>query len=71
MRLPERLPPTQRLPNFIAASDSKLSDRAIEPQGCNVFEAAACAGAIAACISIGVGVVACLTSAAPHCIKCL
>jgi hypothetical protein len=70
MRLPGRFPPAQRATDLHAASRPSPHG-AIEPQGCNVLEGAACAAAIAGCVASGVGVVACLTSAAPHCIKCL
>lgn len=70
MRLPGRLPPAHRAADFGAAPD-RSPNGAIEPQGCNVFEAAACVGAIAVCVTSALGAAACLATIAPNCIKCL
>lgn len=70
MRLPERLPTAQRAPDPGAALRGPLRDT-IKPQGCNVFEAAACASAIAVCVASSLGAAACLATIAPNCIKCL
>lgn len=70
MRLPARLPLSQRPMDFRAAPGPSTRET-VEPQGCNFFEAAACAGAIAACVTSGLGAAACLATIAPNCIKCL
>lgn len=44
----------------------------IEAQGCNVFEWAACAAAIAGCAGLsGPALIACVAGIAPGCVKCL
>jgi hypothetical protein len=41
-------------------------------QGCNVFEWASCAAAVAGCTALtGPALVACVASVAPGCVKCV
>ena len=59
-----------------ARRDARYGDRgfggAISPQGCNVFEWAGCAAAIAGCAALsGPGLIACVAAAAPGCVKCV
>jgi hypothetical protein len=59
-----------------SASDRGVPFRAsdgIRPQSCKPWEWVGCAAAIAACTAAtgGVGLVACLATAAPQCIKCV
>lgn len=44
----------------------------IRPQGCNVFEWAGCAAAVAGCAALsGPALIACVAAAAPGCVKCV
>ena len=44
----------------------------LTPQGCNPFEWAGCAGAIAGCAALsGPSFIACVAAAAPGCLKCV
>jgi hypothetical protein len=70
MRLPRAyMPaPVQRDTRHLAPS----ATIGISPQGCNVFEWAGCAAAIAGCAALsGPALIACVAAAAPGCVKCL
>lgn len=44
----------------------------VQPQGCNVFEWAGCAAAVAGCAALsGPALIACVAAAAPGCVKCV
>jgi hypothetical protein len=50
----------------------RSEDRGLTPQGCNVFEWAGCAAAVAACSALsGPALIACVAAAAPGCVKCV
>lgn len=59
MRLPSQSPPVHR------RTGVRIAAAGVEPSGCNVFKAAACAVALAACGTVCVG------SAGTACVQCL
>ncbi len=70
MRMPSEYAPApvQSDPRF----NSRGATAGVSPQGCNVFEWAGCAAAIAGCAALsGPALIACVAAAAPGCVKCL
>jgi hypothetical protein len=70
MRMPSAYAPApvQGDPRF----NRRSATAGISPQGCNVFEWAGCAAAIAGCAALsGPALIACVAAAAPGCVKCL
>jgi hypothetical protein len=69
MKIPEQMAPAR-----LCASKAPLSSRTdgVRLQGCNVFEWASCAAAIAGCTALsGPALIACVASVAPGCVKCV
>jgi len=69
-----RIPPAMAtaLPTGNARSDGRKSSDGLRPQGCNVFEWAGCAAAVAGCAALsGPALIACVAAAAPGCVKCV
>ena len=65
---------TPTVPQLIAWRETPVRpiEGRLQLQGCNVFEWAGCAAAIAGCGALtGPALVACLATVAPGCIKCV
>lgn len=72
MRLPEPAPPAERLGRAGDVLRLPQDGDGLRPQGCNVFEWAGCAAAIAGCAALsGPALVACVALAAPGCVECV
>lgn len=73
MELPLRMPTRPGIEGaFLSAPAGTYTTMALQPQGCSVFEAIACAGALAGCAALsGPAAIACVAAAAPGCVKCL
>ncbi len=70
MRMPVALRPVPATGDKGHASDR--SRGTVLLQGCNVFEWAGCAAAVAGCAALsGPALVACVAAAAPGCVKCV
>lgn len=70
MRMPIELSPVRT--SARARVGRPTSYEGLSVQGCNVFEWAGCAAAIAGCAALsGPALVACVAAAAPGCVKCL
>jgi hypothetical protein len=70
MKPPAELAPTPAYGN--PRVGNRTVSNGISPQGCNVFEWAGCAAAVAGCAALsGPALIACVAAAAPGCVKCV
>jgi hypothetical protein len=72
MHMPISLPAALRGTEAVNVHNMLGTPDRLTPQGCNVFEWAGCAAAVAGCAALsGPALIACVAAAAPGCVKCV